>query len=77
MSPILTGVSGFSCSSVIQSTFAIALPLFPALSWNSNLNSPFFVKVCVFVPPLLVMVISSLSPVNVAITGSNVFWVVL
>ena len=29
----------------IQSTLAVAVPLFPALSANSKVNSPFFVKV--------------------------------
>ena len=43
------GVSGSSSAS-IHVTSALAVPLFPALSTNSNVNSPFSVNVYVFLP---------------------------
>ncbi len=62
--------------SFIQSTFAVAVPLFPALSTNSNVNSPFSVKIYVSEPLLFVIVTSSLG-FKVTVTGSIVFSVLL
>ena len=53
----------------IQSTLAIAVPLFPALSSNSNVYSPLSSNTCVF--PSFTVTFSSLN-VIVAVT----FWFV-
>ena len=69
----ITVISGNSLS--IQSTFAIALPSFPALSIKVNSNSPFSVNIYVFFPLLFVTVISSLAS-NVATTSFPVISVI-
>ncbi len=61
----------------IQSTFATAVPVFPAASSNSNVNSPFSVNVCVLFSSLFVIVTFSLSKLIVAVTSSLVASVVL
>ena len=60
----------------IQSTFAVASPLLPASSTNSNVNSPFSVNVYVSFPLLFVIVTFSLG-FKVTVTGSIVFSVLL
>ena len=75
ISPFLmvsSGLSGFGCSPPIQLTLAITVPLFPTLSTNSKVKSPFSVNVYVLLPLLFVTTISSLSFVRVAVTGSLV-----
>ena len=58
-------------------TIAVATPLFPALSTNSNVNTPFFVNTLVALPLLFVIVISSLKSVNVTTTSLLVGSVIL
>ena len=65
---VLYLISTLDVSVVILLTTAFAVPLFPALSTNSNVNIPFFVNVYVFFPPLFVILISSLASNNVATT---------
>ncbi len=62
--------------SLIQLTFAVAVPLFPASSSNSNVNSPFSLNVYVLLPLLFKIVIFSLA-FKVTVTGSNVIFFVL
>ncbi|MBU0627122.1 hypothetical protein KKG31_03080 [Patescibacteria group bacterium] len=52
----------------IRVTVAVASPVFPALSSNSNVNVPLFTNVRHVSPPKLVTVIASFSPVSVANT---------
>lgn len=61
-------VGAFSSNGTILSTFANAVPLFPALSWNSKVNSPFSVNVYVFFVLLFVIVTSSSLKLIVAVT---------
>ena len=56
----------------IQVTFAVAVPSFPALSINLNINSPFSVNVCVFPPSLVVVTSTSLFPLVSIIYGLSV-----
>ncbi len=58
-------------------TVAVADPVFPAASINSNVNVPFPVNVRVLLPLLFVIVISSLGFTKVAITFPFVLLVVL
>ena len=53
-------------------TSALVLPVFPARSINSNVNSPFPVKVYPELPLLFITMIGSLHPVSVA----NTSWLV-
>lgn len=66
--------SGF-CSSLfllIQFTVAVAVPVLPASSTNSNVNSPLSLKTYLSLPELLTIVTFSLNPDNVAVTDLSV-----
>ncbi len=52
----------------IQLTVAVVEPVFPAASMKSNTNDPLALKVYVFEPELLVIVIDSVAHVRVATT---------
>ncbi len=71
---ILYVIVAFGSVLRIQSTFATAVPLFPALSTKLKVYSPLSSKVCVFPPSTVTF---SSSKVMLAVTGLFVFSVVL
>ncbi len=68
-SVVLYFILAFGASLYIHVTFATAVPVFPASSTNSNVNSPFSVNVYVLLPSLFVILTFSLSKLIVAVTS--------